>query len=126
MLIFVSQFQRCGNLCLGPKDVGTMSLAAWARGASQCRRFAEWQGCQLFSSFVLIEAILTIGKKVSASGDGKMILWDIASGERIRTFEGHDRGLACIEFKVIFHLFLPRKADLILSTLGRLDRLWFE
>ena len=38
--------------------------------------------------------------KVSASGDGKMILWDIASGERIRTFEGHDRGLACIEFKV--------------------------
>ncbi|KAG6860915.1 hypothetical protein C0995_006039 [Termitomyces sp. Mi166 len=37
--------------------------------------------------------------KVSASGDGKMILWDIASGERIRTFQGHDRGLACIEFK---------------------------
>ena len=31
-----------------------------------------------------------------------MILWDIASGERLRTFEGHDRGLACIEFKVIF------------------------
>lgn len=29
-----------------------------------------------------------------------MILWDIASGERLRTFEGHDRGLACIEFKV--------------------------
>jgi len=28
-----------------------------------------------------------------------MILWDIASGERLRTFEGHDRGLACIEFK---------------------------
>ena len=37
---------------------------------------------------------------VSASGDGKMILWDVASGERLRTFEGHDRGLACIEFKV--------------------------
>jgi F-box and WD-40 domain protein 1/11 len=36
---------------------------------------------------------------VSASGDGKMILWDIESGERLRTFEGHDRGLACIEFK---------------------------
>ena len=31
-----------------------------------------------------------------------MILWDIASGERLRTFEGHDRGLACIEFKVFF------------------------
>ncbi|KAF8809667.1 WD40 repeat-like protein [Phlegmacium glaucopus] len=39
------------------------------------------------------------GKVVSASGDGNMILWDIASGERLRTFEGHDRGLACIEFK---------------------------
>ncbi len=39
---------------------------------------------------------------VSASGDGKMILWDVASGERLRTFEGHDRGLACIEFKVGF------------------------
>ena len=37
---------------------------------------------------------------VSASGDGKMILWDVLKGERIRTFEGHDRGLACIEFKV--------------------------
>lgn len=37
---------------------------------------------------------------VSASGDGKMMLWDIQSGERLRTFEGHDRGLACIEFKV--------------------------
>ena len=34
-----------------------------------------------------------------------MILWDIASGERLRTFEGHDRGLACIEFKVCF--FFP-------------------
>jgi F-box and WD-40 domain protein 1/11 len=40
------------------------------------------------------------GKVVSASGDGKMILWDVKSGERLRTFEGHDRGLACIEYKV--------------------------
>ena len=37
---------------------------------------------------------------VSASGDGKMILWDVVSGQRMRTLEGHDRGLACIEFKV--------------------------
>lgn len=36
-----------------------------------------------------------------------MILWDIASGERLRTFEGHDRGLACIEFKACF-FFLHR------------------
>lgn len=41
---------------------------------------------------------------VSASGDGKMILWDLSSGkpggEIVRVFEGHERGLACIEFKV--------------------------
>ena len=41
---------------------------------------------------------------VSASGDGKMILWDVTRGERLRTFEGHERGLACIEFKVRFLL----------------------
>lgn len=29
-----------------------------------------------------------------------MILWDIETGERLKTFDGHDRGLACIEFKV--------------------------
>lgn len=28
-----------------------------------------------------------------------MILWDIDAGTRVRTFEGHDRGLACIDFK---------------------------
>ena len=38
-----------------------------------------------------------------------MILWDIASGERLRTFEGHDRGLACIEFKVWFFYSAPFK-----------------
>jgi F-box and WD-40 domain protein 1/11 len=36
----------------------------------------------------------------SVSGDGKMILWDIISGEKIRTFEGHERGLACVVYKV--------------------------
>jgi len=40
------------------------------------------------------------GKIVSASGDGRMMLWDIATQSKIRTFEGHTLGLACIEFKV--------------------------
>ena len=48
-------------------------------------------------------------KVVSASGDGKMMLWEIPEGPNdgriiatgpLRVFEGHDRGLACIEFKV--------------------------
>jgi F-box and WD-40 domain protein 1/11 len=43
---------------------------------------------------------LQSGRVVSASGDGKMMLWDIESGKRLRVFEGHDRGLACIEYKV--------------------------
>ena len=41
------------------------------------------------------------GFVVSASGDTKMMLWDIESGTCLRTFDG-DRGLACIEFKVSF------------------------
>jgi F-box and WD-40 domain protein 1/11 len=28
-----------------------------------------------------------------------MILWDIMSGKQLKSFEGHDRGLACVEFK---------------------------
>jgi F-box and WD-40 domain protein 1/11 len=57
------------------------------------------------------------GKVVSASGDGKMMMWEIpvtrdgdaAAGRNsgassfslqpLRVFDGHDRGLACIEFK---------------------------
>jgi len=38
-------------------------------------------------------------RAVSASGDGKMMLWDVETGECIRIFEGHEKGLACIEFK---------------------------
>lgn len=59
----------------------------------------------------------------SASGDGKMILWDIAKGERLRTFDAHDRGLACIEFKVSWKyrvswlpiLILCQQGDVIIS-----------
>jgi WD40 repeat protein len=40
------------------------------------------------------------GRVVSASGDGRMMLWDAGSGRCERIFEGHERGLACIEFKV--------------------------
>ena len=39
------------------------------------------------------------GRVVSASGDGKMMLWDVETGKCIRVFEGHEKGLACIEFK---------------------------
>lgn len=49
----------------------------------------------------VVVADFNFQSQVSASGDGKMILWDLQNGERVRTFEGHDRGLACIEFKVI-------------------------
>lgn len=71
------------------------------------------------------------GRVVSASGDNKMILWDIETGTssvlgrqvipterhqgaRLRTFEGHDRCLACIEFKVysLSLVALPRKLTL--------------
>lgn len=40
------------------------------------------------------------GRIVSASGDGKMMLWDVETGDCVRVFEGHEKGLACIEFKV--------------------------
>jgi F-box and WD-40 domain protein 1/11 len=55
------------------------------------------------------------GKVVSASGDGKMMLWEIpeetdASCATLigpaRIFEGNERGLACIEYKVGFGFFL--------------------
>jgi F-box and WD-40 domain protein 1/11 len=43
---------------------------------------------------------LQSSRLVSASGDRTAMLWDIYTGERLKTFEGHERGLACIEFKV--------------------------
>jgi F-box and WD-40 domain protein 1/11 len=47
---------------------------------------------------------------VSASGDTKMMLWDIERGTCLRTFDGHDRGLACIEFKVLLQSILQMPA----------------
>jgi F-box and WD-40 domain protein 1/11 len=34
----------------------------------------------------------------SASGDATIKLWDIESGNCLKTFTGHTRGLACIQF----------------------------
>lgn len=45
------------------------------------------------------------GRIVSASGDGKMMLWDVETGNCIRVFEAHEKGLACIEFKVCLSSF---------------------
>jgi F-box and WD-40 domain protein 1/11 len=36
-----------------------------------------------------------------------MILWDIENGSRVRTFAGHDKGLACVEFKVCIFRLIP-------------------
>lgn len=36
---------------------------------------------------------------VSASGEGSMFLWDLESGDKVHTFSGHTKGLACIVFK---------------------------
>lgn len=47
-----------------------------------------------------MNAIGLQGSRVaSASGDGKMMLWDIATKKLVHVFDGHDRGLACIEFR---------------------------
>jgi WD40 repeat protein len=61
---------------------------------------------QYLTGSVLIR--LQAGHVVSASGDGTMILWDIETGNRVRTFVGHDKGLACVEFKVCFEAFYPQ------------------
>lgn len=57
---------------------------------------------------------LSDNRVASASGDGTMILWDIASGQKVRTFERHDRGLACIEFKVGIFCILIMNETIIL------------
>lgn len=45
-----------------------------------------------------VNAVRVLGDHVfSAGGDGKILMWDIAQGEVIRTFSGHKRGLACIQ-----------------------------
>ncbi|CBQ73387.1 conserved hypothetical protein [Sporisorium reilianum SRZ2] len=36
---------------------------------------------------------------VSASGEGSMYLWNLESGDKVHTFSGHTKGLACIVFK---------------------------
>lgn len=36
---------------------------------------------------------------VSASGEGSMYLWNLQSGEKVHTFNGHTKGLACIVLK---------------------------
>ncbi|KAL9054380.1 MAG: hypothetical protein Q9162_004182 [Coniocarpon cinnabarinum] len=35
---------------------------------------------------------------VSASGDRKVMLWNIKTGELVRTFSGHSKGIACIQY----------------------------
>ena len=35
---------------------------------------------------------------VSASGDALIKMWDVHTGECIREFAGHGRGLACVQF----------------------------
>lgn len=35
----------------------------------------------------------------SASGDAKIRVWNLVSGQCEKVFEGHERGLACVEFK---------------------------
>lgn len=55
------------------------------------------------------------GRVVSASGDGKMMLWDVKTGKCIRVFEGHEKGLACIEFKARIRIQLYYICSLMLQ-----------
>jgi F-box and WD-40 domain protein 1/11 len=65
------------------------------------------------------------GRLVTASGDGKIMFWDVGSGECLRVFEGHMRGLACVEYKVSslmlrgVHLFTRH-------LIGRYYCVWLE
>lgn len=37
-------------------------------------------------------------KAVTASGEGTILLWDVATGQSLKRFEGHTKGLACVKF----------------------------
>lgn len=62
------------------------------------------------------------GSIVSASGDTNMMLWDIERGTCLRTFDGHDRGLACIEFKVVLSSLLQMLVHTANVPSTRVDR----
>jgi WD40 repeat protein len=85
------------------------------------------------------------GRVVSASGDGKMMLWEIpdvrddsaavvgrdsgAGGfgpHPVRVFEGHERGLACIEFKVRIPSPSYSVRSVICAAIGRRDSVRLE
>ena len=92
-------------------------------------RYSLEEYCTLSGADGPINAVgLKDNKVVSASGLGKMILWDLKSQTQIQTFEGHERGLACVDFQVSFnhssHAFLRSRfisqGDFIIS--GSNDR----
>jgi F-box and WD-40 domain protein 1/11 len=35
---------------------------------------------------------------VSASGDTRIKLWNVATGDLVREFVGHEKGLACVQY----------------------------
>ena len=36
---------------------------------------------------------------VSGSGDHTIKVWNTSTGELVRTLEGHERGIACLQYK---------------------------
>ncbi|KAF9516041.1 hypothetical protein BS47DRAFT_1376118 [Hydnum rufescens UP504] len=82
--------------------------AQWIVSCSKDATVRVWSRATLEHMYTLkghhgpVNAVgLDAGLIVSASGDGTMILWDVARGARkarVRTFAGHERGLACVDF----------------------------